>query len=55
MRPRLVVVGAVAVAVALVRLARGLGYETVVIDGRPAFATRERFPDVDCSDRGLAR
>jgi xanthine dehydrogenase accessory factor len=46
-RPRLVVVGAVAVAAALVGLARGLGYETVVIDGRPAFATRERFPDAD--------
>jgi xanthine dehydrogenase accessory factor len=46
-RPRLVVVGAVEVAVALVRLARELDYETVLIDGRPAFATRERFPDVD--------
>ncbi len=46
-RPRLVMVGAVAVAAALVRLARELGYETVVIDGRPAFTTRERFPDVD--------
>lgn len=46
-RPRLVVVGAVEVAVALVRLGRELGYETVLIDGRPAFATRERFPDVD--------
>jgi xanthine dehydrogenase accessory factor len=46
-RPRLVVVGAVEVAVVLVRLARELGYETVLIDGRPAFATRERFPEVD--------
>jgi len=46
-RPRLVVVGAVEVAVSLVRLARDLDYETIVIDGRPAFATRERFPDVD--------
>jgi xanthine dehydrogenase accessory factor len=45
-RPRLVVVGAVAVASALVRLARDLGYDTVVIDGRTAFATRERFPEV---------
>jgi xanthine dehydrogenase accessory factor len=42
-----VVVGAVEVAVALVRLGRELDYETVLIDGRPAFATRERFPDVD--------
>jgi len=46
-RPRLVVVGGVEVARALVRLARELGYETVVVDGRPAFATPERFPDVD--------
>ncbi len=46
-RPRLVVVGAVEVAVALVRLAAELGYETVLIDGRPAFATRDRFPNVD--------
>jgi xanthine dehydrogenase accessory factor len=43
-RPRLVVVGAVEVARSLVRLARELGYETVVIDGRAAFATPERFP-----------
>jgi len=46
-RPRLVIVGAVEVAVALVRLGREVGYETVLIDGRPAFASRERFPDVD--------
>jgi xanthine dehydrogenase accessory factor len=46
-RPRLVVVGAVEVAVALVRLGHELDYETVLIDGRPAFATRERFPSVD--------
>ncbi|HEY7589850.1 MAG TPA: XdhC/CoxI family protein [Candidatus Limnocylindrales bacterium] len=46
-RPRLVVVGAVEVARALVQLAAALGYETVVIDGRAAFATPERFPDVD--------
>ena len=46
-RPRLVVVGAVEVARSLVRFARELGYETVVIDGRSAFATPDRFPDVD--------
>ncbi len=46
-RPRLVVVGAVEVARTLVRLAAELGYETVVIDGRAAFATEARFPDVD--------
>ncbi|MFL5778572.1 MAG: XdhC family protein, partial [Chloroflexota bacterium] len=46
-RSRLVVVGAVEVARALVRLARELGFETIVIDGRASFATLERFPDVD--------
>ncbi len=44
---RLVIVGAVQVAMPLVRIARELGYETVVIDGRATFATRERFPDAD--------
>ena len=43
----LVVVGANHVAMPLTTLARTLGYRTVVIDGRPRFATRERFPDVD--------
>jgi len=46
-RPRLVVVGAVEVARSLVRYARELGYETAVVDGRAAFATRERFPEAD--------
>ena len=46
-RPRLVIVGAVQVAIPLVAIAHTLGYETVVIDGRAAFATRERFPDAD--------
>ena len=46
-RPRLVVVGGVEVARSLVRLARELGFETVVVDGRATFATAERFPDVD--------
>jgi xanthine dehydrogenase accessory factor len=49
-KPRLVVVGAVEVARSLVRLARELGYATVVIDGRAAFATAERFPP-DLVDR----
>jgi xanthine dehydrogenase accessory factor len=46
-RPRLVVVGAVEVARSLVRLAKELGFETLVVDGRASFATPERFPDVD--------
>jgi xanthine dehydrogenase accessory factor len=43
----LLVVGAGHVAMPLVTLARVLGFKTVVVDGRPRFATRERFPDVD--------
>jgi len=43
-RPRLVVVGAVEVARSLVAFARELGFETIVVDGRAAFATPERFP-----------
>ena len=31
----------------LTTLARTLGYRTAVLDGRPRFATPERFPDVD--------
>jgi xanthine dehydrogenase accessory factor len=46
-RPRLVIVGAVQVAMPLARIARELGYGVAVVDGRAAFATRERFPDVD--------
>ncbi len=44
---RLIVFGAVENARPLVRLAHELGFETIVIDGRPAFATHERFPDAD--------
>jgi xanthine dehydrogenase accessory factor len=46
-QPRLVIFGGVNIAVALVPLARALGYGTIVADGRPAFLTRERFPDAD--------
>jgi xanthine dehydrogenase accessory factor len=46
-QPRLVIFGGVHIAVSLVPLARALGYRTIVADGRPAFLTRERFPDAD--------
>lgn len=46
-RPRLVVVGATEIARSLVGLAGALGYERIVIDARAAFATAERFPDVE--------
>ena len=45
--PTLIVFGASHVAMVLVSLAHDLGLKTIVIDGRPRFATRERFPDVD--------
>jgi xanthine dehydrogenase accessory factor len=43
--PRLVIFGAVHIAAELVPLARRLGFETIVADGREAFLTAERFPD----------
>jgi len=45
--PRLVIVGAVHIAVTLARLARELGFSVVVTDARGRFATPDRFPDVD--------
>jgi xanthine dehydrogenase accessory factor len=45
--PTLLVVGAGHVAMPLVTLARTVGFRTVVVDGRPMLATRERFPDAD--------
>jgi xanthine dehydrogenase accessory factor len=42
--PRLIIVGAVHIAEALVSMANLLGFETIVVDPRAAFTTRERFP-----------
>ena len=41
----LFIFGAGAVAIPLVSLAKTLGLATIVIDGRPRFASPERFPD----------
>jgi xanthine dehydrogenase accessory factor len=46
-RPRLVIFGGVQIAVALVPLAKALGYWTIVADGRQAFIGRDRFPEAD--------
>ncbi|MBV9735559.1 MAG: XdhC family protein [Acidisphaera sp.] len=48
-KPRLVVVGAVHIAQALVPMAAQLGLSVTVVDPRRAFATGERFPDVTIS------
>jgi len=50
----LLVFGAGAVAIPLVAFARTLGFRAVVIDGRPRFANRDRFPDADDIRVGIA-
>lgn len=42
--PRLIIIGGVHIAEVLVHMANLLGYETIVVDPRSAFATHERFP-----------
>jgi xanthine dehydrogenase accessory factor len=57
-RPRLLIIGAVHTAQALVPLARLAEYEVTIIDPRSAFASAERFPDIalrnDWPDEALA-
>ena len=45
--PSLIVLGAGHVGKALAGLARGLGVSVTVIDDRPEYASRERFPEAD--------
>jgi xanthine dehydrogenase accessory factor len=45
--PTLIVVGGVHITIALMALAKTLGYRTVVVDPRSAFGNEERFPNVD--------
>ncbi len=45
--PKLVIVGAVHIAIPLVTFARALGFKVILIDPRRAFASPERFPHVD--------
>ena len=46
-RPKLVLFGAGHIAMALVPLAKAVGFRTIVVDAREAFLTRERFPEAD--------
>lgn len=45
--PTLLIAGGGHIAVPLVRLGTMLGFRVVVLDDRPAFANRERFPEAD--------
>ncbi len=45
--PALLIFGGGAVAIPLLSFAKSLGFRTVVVDGRPRFANRERFPEAD--------
>ncbi|RLT43231.1 MAG: xanthine dehydrogenase [Chloroflexi bacterium] len=45
--PQLVIVGAVHIAIPLVTFAKTLGFRTIVVDARRAFATQERFAHAD--------
>jgi xanthine dehydrogenase accessory factor len=45
--PRLVLFGAVELSAALSRLARAIGWRSVVVDPRSRFLLGERFPDAD--------
>jgi xanthine dehydrogenase accessory factor len=45
--PAMIIFGAGPVSMHLSSLAREMGLRSVVIDGRPRFATRERFPQAD--------
>lgn len=45
--PRVVVIGATQIAQLVTQLARLAGYEIIIVDPRTAFASAERFPDVE--------
>jgi xanthine dehydrogenase accessory factor len=45
--PRLVIVGGVHIAVALVTLAKALGFRTILVDPRESFGNAKRFPHAD--------
>lgn len=46
-RPHLIIIGGVHVAIPLTNIAHEMGFRVSLIDPRRAFATKERFPDVN--------
>jgi xanthine dehydrogenase accessory factor len=44
---RMIVIGAVHIAIPLVEMAKVMGFHTIVVDPREAFANRDRLPKVD--------
>jgi xanthine dehydrogenase accessory factor len=45
--PKMIIIGAVHIAESLIQYAKPLGFRTIVVDPRGAFATAERFPQAD--------
>jgi xanthine dehydrogenase accessory factor len=45
--PKLIIIGGVHISITLAILAKLIGYKVFIVDPRSAFATEERFPDVD--------
>jgi xanthine dehydrogenase accessory factor len=45
--PRMLVFGAIDFAAAVARVGKFLGYQVIVCDARPVFATAKRFPEAD--------
>ncbi len=45
--PKLIIIGAVHLSEPLITIANSIGFDTILIDPREAFATQERFPHVD--------
>lgn len=46
-QPRIIIIGAVHIAVSLTEFSKALDYKTIIIDPRKAFLTRDRFPQAD--------
>ena len=49
--PRIIIIGAVHIAQALIPMAKTAGYDIYLIDPRTAFANPQRFPGIDVDNR----